>query len=61
MFVDLPGVEVVAAETIEEVLAAALGIEIHEHVMPLPFTMERTIPTTTLPILHANSQHTIDS
>ncbi|OAS17552.1 ATP-dependent protease LonB [Paenibacillus oryzisoli] len=61
LFVDLPGVEVVAAETIEEVLAAALGIEIHEHVMPLPFTMERTIPTTTLPILHANSQHTIDS
>lgn len=61
LFVDLPGVEVVAAETIEEVLAAALGIELHDHVMPLPFSMERTIPTTTLPILHANSQHTIDS
>ncbi|KRF00423.1 Lon protease [Paenibacillus sp. Soil766] len=61
MFVDLPGVEVVAAETIEEVLAAALGIELHDNVIPLPFSMERTIPATTLPILHANSQHTIDS
>ncbi|NQX60905.1 ATP-dependent protease LonB [Paenibacillus qinlingensis] len=61
LFVDLPGVEVVAAETIEEVLAAALGIELHDNVIPLPFSMERTIPATTLPILHANSQHTIDS
>lgn len=61
MFVDLPGVEVVAAETIEEVLAAALGIELHDNVIPLPFSMERTIPATSLPILHANSQHTIDS
>ncbi|CAN7570059.1 ATP-dependent protease LonB [Paenibacillus sp. LjRoot56] len=61
LFADLPGVEVVAAETIEEVLAAALGIELHDNVIPLPFSMERTIPATTLPILHANSQHTIDS
>jgi Lon-like ATP-dependent protease len=61
LFVDLPGVEVVAAETIEEVLAAALGIELLDNVIPLPFSMERTIPATTLPILHANSQHTIDS
>ncbi|MDR6554011.1 ATP-dependent protease LonB [Paenibacillus qinlingensis] len=61
LFVDLPGVEVVAAETIEEVLSAALGIELHDNVIPLPLTMERTIPATTLPILHANSQHTIDS
>lgn len=61
LFVDLPGVEVVAADTIEEVLAAALGIELHDNVIPLPFSMERTIPATTLPILHANSQHTIDS
>jgi Lon-like ATP-dependent protease len=61
LFVDLPGVEVVAAETIEEVLAAALGIELHDNVIPLPFSMERTMPATTLPILHANSQHTIDS
>ncbi|CAN7328002.1 ATP-dependent protease LonB [Paenibacillus sp. LjRoot153] len=61
LFVDLPGVEVVAVETIEEVLAAALGIELHDNVIPLPYSMERTIPATTLPILHANSQHTIDS
>ena len=61
MFVDLPGVEVIAAETIEEVLAVALGIELHDNVIPLPFSAERTIPATTLPILHANSQHTIDS
>jgi hypothetical protein len=30
-------------------------------VIPLPFSMERTIPATTLPILHAISQHTLDS
>ncbi|WP_084224745.1 ATP-dependent protease LonB [Paenibacillus pectinilyticus] len=61
MFVDLPGVEVVAADTIEEVLAAALGIELLDNVIPLPFAVERTVPTSTLPILHANPQHTIDS
>ena len=49
LFVDLPGVEVVAAETIEEVLAAALGIELHDNVIPLPFSMERTIPAQLYP------------
>jgi Lon-like ATP-dependent protease len=61
MFADLPGVEVIAAESIEEVLSVSLGIELHDNVIPLPFAAERTIASTTLPILHANSQHTIDS
>ncbi|MEC0270054.1 ATP-dependent protease LonB [Paenibacillus anseongense] len=61
MFADLPGVEVIAAESIEEVLSAALGIELHDNVIPMPFAAERTIASSTLPILHANSQHTIDS
>lgn len=61
MFADLPGVEVVAAESIEEVLSVALGIELHDNVIPMPFAAERTIASSTLPILHANSQHTIDS
>ncbi|MDU0203533.1 ATP-dependent protease LonB [Paenibacillus sp. MAH-36] len=61
MFADLPGVEVIAAESIEEVLSAALGIELHDNVIPMPVAAERTIASSTLPILHANSQHTIDS
>lgn len=61
MFADLPGVEVVAAESIEEVLSISLGIELHDNVIPLPFAAERTVASSTLPILHANSQHTIDS
>ncbi|SDN57654.1 Lon-like ATP-dependent protease [Paenibacillus sp. yr247] len=61
LFANLPGVEVIAADSIEEVLGVALGIELHDNVIPLPFAAERTIPATSLPILHANSQHTIDS
>ncbi|KQX49119.1 MULTISPECIES: ATP-dependent protease LonB [unclassified Paenibacillus] len=61
MFANLPGVEVLAADSIEEVLEVALGLELHDNVIHLPFTSERTIPASTLPILHANSQHTIDS
>ncbi|UKS27695.1 ATP-dependent protease LonB [Paenibacillus sp. HWE-109] len=61
LFADLPGVEVIAADSIEEVLRVALGIELHDNVIPLPFTSERAVPAASLPILHANSQHTIDS
>jgi Lon-like ATP-dependent protease len=61
MFANLPGVEVLAADSIEEVLEVALGLELHENVIHLPFASERTIPASSLPILHANSQHTIDS
>ncbi|MCY9663796.1 ATP-dependent protease LonB [Paenibacillus alginolyticus] len=61
MFANLPGVEVIAADSIEEVLEVALGLELHDNVIHLPFTSERTIPASSLPILHANSQHTIDS
>ncbi|WNR45816.1 ATP-dependent protease LonB [Paenibacillus roseipurpureus] len=61
LFTDLPGVEVIAADTIEEVLSAALGIDLLDNVIPMPISLERTMPSSTLPILHANSQHTIDS
>lgn len=61
MFANLPGVEVLAADSIEEVLEVALGLELHDNVIHLPFATERTIPASSLPILHANSQHTIDS
>ncbi|GFZ86392.1 ATP-dependent protease LonB [Paenibacillus marchantiophytorum] len=61
LFADLPSVEVIAADSIEEVLSVALGIELHDNVIPLPFISERTVPAASLPILHANSQHTIDS
>ncbi|TXK84698.1 ATP-dependent protease LonB [Paenibacillus sp. N3.4] len=61
MFADLPGVEVLAADSIEEVLSVALGIELQDNVIPLPFVSERAISTSSLPILHANSQHSIDS
>ncbi|NQX69575.1 ATP-dependent protease LonB [Paenibacillus alba] len=61
LFTDLPGVEVIAADSIEEVLSVALGIELHDNVIPLPFATERGVSAASLPILHANSQHTIDS
>ncbi|MGO4269755.1 ATP-dependent protease LonB [Paenibacillus sp. TAF58] len=61
MFANLPGVEVLAADSIEEVLEVALGLELHDNVIHLPFAAERAIPASSLPILHANSQHTIDS
>lgn len=61
LFDDLPGVEIFAADTIEEVLQVALGIELVNNVIPLPFSMEKTMPTSTLPILHANPQQTLDS
>lgn len=61
MFAELPGVEVIAVDSIDEVLSAALGIELHDNVIPMPYAADRTIASSTLPILHANSQHTIDS
>ncbi|MBD0381656.1 ATP-dependent protease LonB [Paenibacillus sedimenti] len=61
MFAELPGVEVKAAESIEEVLQVALGIELQDNVIPMPITAERTVSPTTLPILHAKSPGTIES
>ncbi|MDR6884919.1 ATP-dependent protease LonB [Bacillus sp. 3255] len=61
MFTDLPGVEVIAADSIEEVLMTALGIELHDNVIPMPYAADRNIASSSLPILHANPQHTIDS
>lgn len=43
MFADLPGVEVVAAESIEEVLSVALGIELHDNVIPMPLPQKEQL------------------
>ncbi|MFD0694143.1 ATP-dependent protease LonB [Paenibacillus sp. GCM10027628] len=61
MFADLPGVEVKAAESIEEVLQVALGIELQDNVIPMPISAERAVSPSTLPILHAKSPGTIES
>ncbi|NEW04466.1 ATP-dependent protease LonB [Paenibacillus sp. SYP-B3998] len=61
LFADLPGVEVLAAESIEEVLQAALGIELQDNVIPMPLASERTISAPALPILHAKSPNVIES
>ncbi|UJF32030.1 ATP-dependent protease LonB [Paenibacillus hexagrammi] len=61
LFADLPGVEVTAVDSIEEVLRSALGIEIQDNVVPIPLTQERSISGSTLPILHAKSSNTIDT
>ncbi|MGG1515746.1 ATP-dependent protease LonB [Paenibacillus oryzisoli] len=56
LFEDLPGVQVYAAETIEEVLSVALGLELQENVIPIPLAPERGLASSALPILHANPQ-----
>jgi ATP-dependent Lon protease len=61
IFADLPGVEVVAVDSIEEVLEQALGIEVRDNVIPMPLTSERAISTPTLPILHAKSPGSLES
>ena len=61
MFADLPGVEVLAADSIEEVLEVALGIELHDNVIHCLLLQKGRFRLPSLPILHANSQHTIDS
>jgi len=61
MFADLPGVEVLPVDSIEEVLQAALGIELQDNVIPMPITTERAIPAQTLPILHAKSPNRMDT
>ncbi|MEW9700170.1 ATP-dependent protease LonB [Paenibacillus sp. SI8] len=61
MFADLPGVEVIAAESIEEVLQIALGIELQDNVIPLPLSADRAISASALPILHAKSPNSIES
>lgn len=61
LFADLPGIEVIAAESIEEVLQASLGIELQDNIIPMPLSPERSISSSTLPILHAKSPNAIDS
>ncbi|MEC0244999.1 ATP-dependent protease LonB [Paenibacillus chitinolyticus] len=52
LFADLPGVEVVAVESVEEVLSLALGLQIASNVIPMPAAGEQMMPGT-MPFLHA--------
>ncbi|MFS0839942.1 ATP-dependent protease LonB [Paenibacillus sp. 1P03SA] len=52
LFADLPGVEVVAVESVEEVLSLALGLQIGGNVIPMPAAGEQMM-TGTMPFLHA--------
>jgi Lon-like ATP-dependent protease len=61
LFADLPGVEVVAVESIEEVLELALELDLQDNVIPMPVYPERTASTAGLPILHATSPQSLDS
>ncbi|MCD1258149.1 ATP-dependent protease LonB [Paenibacillus athensensis] len=61
LFAKLPGVEVMAAESIEEVLFAALGLELEGKIIPLPLSSERAVSPATLPILHAKSPGAVES
>lgn len=61
LFAQLPGVEVIAAESIEEVLFAALGFELEGKIIPLPLSAERAVSASTLPILHAKPPGAVES
>ncbi|WP_369994058.1 ATP-dependent protease LonB [Paenibacillus sp. RC84] len=52
LFADLPGVEVIAVESVEEVLSLALGLQIASNVIPMPAAGEQMMPGT-MPFLHA--------
>ncbi|MFB7815390.1 ATP-dependent protease LonB [Paenibacillus chitinolyticus] len=52
LFADLPGVEVIAVESVEEVLSLALGLQIASNVIPMPAAGEQMLPGT-MPFLHA--------
>jgi Lon-like ATP-dependent protease len=61
LFVDLPGVEVVAVDSIEEVLKIALNLDLQDNVIQMPLFPERTASPSALPILHAKSPQSLDS
>ncbi|MGW9126224.1 ATP-dependent protease LonB [Paenibacillus chitinolyticus] len=52
LFADLPGVEVIAVESVEEVLSLALGLQIASNVIPMPAAGEQMMPGA-MPFLHA--------
>ncbi|WP_156430865.1 ATP-dependent protease LonB [Paenibacillus sp. FJAT-26967] len=52
MFADLPELEVIAVESIEEVMSIALGIQTVGNVIPLSAFSEQMLPGS-MPILHA--------
>lgn len=55
LFAELTDIEVVAVDSIEEVLHQALGLELQDNVIMLPMNAERAVTGTSLPILHAKS------
>jgi Lon-like ATP-dependent protease len=61
LFVDLPGVEVVAVDSIEEVLKIALNLDLQDNVIQMPLFPERTVSPSALPILHAKPPQSLDS
>jgi ATP-dependent Lon protease len=61
LFVDLPGVEVVAVDSIEEVLKIALNLDLQDNVIQMPLFPERTASPSALPILHAKPPQSLDS
>jgi Lon-like ATP-dependent protease len=61
LFVDLPGVEVLAVDSIEEVLKIALNLDLQDNVIQMPLFPERTASPSALPILHAKSPQSLDS
>jgi Lon-like ATP-dependent protease len=61
LFVDLPGVEVVAVDSIEEVLKIALNLDLQDNVIQMPLFPERTATPSALPILHAKPPQSLDS
>jgi Lon-like ATP-dependent protease len=61
LFVDLPGVEVIAVDSIEEVLKIALNLDLQDNVIQMPLFQERAASPSALPILHAKPPQSLDS
>jgi Lon-like ATP-dependent protease len=61
LFAELPGVEVIAVDSIEEVLKIALDIDLQDNVISMPLYLERTAAPSSLPILHAKPPQALDT
>jgi Lon-like ATP-dependent protease len=61
LFADLPGLKVLAVDTIEEVLKITLDMDLQDNVIQMPVHTERVISPSSLPILHAKPPQSLDS
>jgi Lon-like ATP-dependent protease len=61
LFAEIPGIEVVPVDSIDEVLQITLGLELQDNVIPMPMNSERAMSASNMPILHAKSPNSLET